>query len=444
MALQLSAFRKPSLSEREVEITRGEFKKLDAGFEDYNGTIDLQGLQGTDRRLDCPHFWFYPALAVPGVLLSRAMHVHPNFGFVLLNLALLLTALWVVSGRLDWPATLLLFAGPILWWIDKAHTEVFTFALLAIGLALVNQPWWSMLAFAAASTQNLPIAVGVPLVGLAALAMRPDLWRDDRLWLGIAASVALAALHPLYYLARLGVADPQTLVGGTHFHLPRLIELRAFVSDPNLGILPNFPALGPVLLGALAMLAVTRSRALLQPPVMLTLLLAVTFLLCFAQTSNFNSGATPGPARYGLWLIPLAIPLLDEAGRAGPRWWRAALAPVAVVSCVWMVFAYRPGLPESYLQPTRLAAFLWNRYPSLDNPLPEVFFERLTGRETFSFSAPVSPAATASCSKVLLVAGHGPPTCAVPAPVPAECRERDGYCYANRRASGEYGFSVLR
>lgn len=439
MALQLAQLRRPSLSELDVENTRARFKRLDRGFEEQNGTIDLFPLKAADHRVDCPHFWFYSALAAPGVRLAEALGLHPNYGFVVTNVALVLLAVWVVSARLDWPATLILFT-PILWWIDKAHTEAFTFSLLALGMALVDRPWWSMVAFAAASTQNLPIVVAVPLVGV--LALRPELRRDDRVLAGAVAAIAVAALHPLYYLARLGVAEPQMVAGGTHFHRPSWLELRSFVLDPNIGILPAFPALAAVLVGALAVLARREPRALLRAPVLLAATLAVVFLVCFAQTTNFNSGATAGPARYGLWLVPLAIPVLRAAEAHAGRWWRRALPPLAVVAAAWTLVAYRPGLPESYLTPTRLAGLLWERLPSADDPLPEIFVERITGKEVYAAVLP--PAATRSCSKVLLVEGRWPPGCVGHGDVPAECDAPRAYCWANRRTDGDYGFTPTR
>ena len=56
----------------------------------------------------------------------------------------------------------------------------------------------------------------------------------------------------------------------------------------------------------------------------------VVGLLTFAQTPNVNHGGTPGPSRYGLWLMPLAIPALRAmtSGSGSPRG-RARLALVA-------------------------------------------------------------------------------------------------------------------
>jgi hypothetical protein len=435
-AMRLAALRPPALDDAEVAAMRVDLRAIGTGFE---ASFAVPPVRGADGRHDFPHFWFYPLLAAPGVWLAQAVGVHPNFGFTATNGVLLLAAFSVALARLDWRVALLVFGGPIVWWLDKAHTEAFTFALLAIATAtLADAPWWAMIAFAAASTQNLPLAVGVALAALVGIRR----WRDPRMWIGAAASVVLVALHPLYYWMRIGVPEPQTLVDGTAFHVPHVGEMGAFVWDPNLGILPNFPALALALVASVATLAVVRRRALASPPILASAVVAVVLLASFAQTTNFNSGATPGPARYGLWLVPLALPLLDAAAKSGTRWWRAALGSIAVASCATMLVAYRPSLPESYLSPTRLATFLWTHYPWLDDPLPEVFSERLRGEDLFHVGEPVAPVATPDCSKALLVAGQWPRACGVRANAPAACNGPDVYCYANRHGGGVYRFRV--
>jgi hypothetical protein len=214
----------------------------------------------------------------------------------------------------------------------------------------------------------------------------------------------------------------------------------AFVWDPNIGILPNFPALAPVVVAAAIVVAARRRWRAIEPDVIVAGVLAVVLLAVFAQTPNVNSGGTPGPARYGLWLIPLAIPILAAAERADRATWRRGIAAVAVASCAWAVVVYHPRRPEVYLEPTMLAAYVWERHPALDRPLPEVFAERVTGYDIFT---PLVPVATTSCSKVLLVEGRWPAQCPA-TDVPTACTAPGEYCYANRRPDGSYGFSWAR
>jgi hypothetical protein len=63
--------------------------------------------------------------------------------------------------------------------------------------------------------------------------------------------------------------------------------------------------------------------------------------------------------------------------------------------------------------------------------------ERLTGYDITAGA--LTPAATASCSKVLLIGGQWPRHCRAMA-IPVTCAAPGVYCYANRRADGAYGF----
>ena len=94
-------------------------------------------LTGSDGRVDLNHFWFYSMLAAPEVWMLEAVGLNPCYAFTLLNIGLLLIALWVASSRLSWPALMLPFLSPIIWWLDKAHTEIFTFSMLTIAMTLI-------------------------------------------------------------------------------------------------------------------------------------------------------------------------------------------------------------------------------------------------------------------------------------------------------------------
>jgi hypothetical protein len=161
------------------------------------------------------------------------------------------------------------------------------------------------------------------------------------------------------------------------------------------------------------------------------------FLASFAQATSLNTGGTPGIARYGLWLIPLAIPLLHEAEEVLSV---RILAPIALVSCALSLAEFHPARPVAYLAPTRLASFLWDRHPRLDNPPPEIFFERLAhvpSRMAPGESLPrIAPIATTSCSKLLIIAGAAPVACPLPQPIPPQCTPPGAYCYANRSSAG--------
>jgi hypothetical protein len=385
------------------------------------------------------HFWLYPALAAPFVRLAGAAGLSPLHGFTAVNLALLALACWVVSGRVNWAATLLLVAGPIIWWVDKAHTEAFTFSLLAIAFALAGvAPWWTFVALGLASTQNPPIALAMPLV--LALALRSRAVRGDRrLWFGVAGGIALALLAPLYDLLTEGVLFP--LASTTHREIPTIGELGAVLWDPNLGLLAQFPIVPLVLVAAVAGLVRKAPSRLRDPELGVALATAAIFVWVFAHSANFNHGATPGMSRYALWLIPLSIPLLRQLdvtfGRGAVRW----IVPVTALSVAWSLVAFHPGQPQAYGTPSVLAHVIWTHHPTWNDPLPEVFAERLNGADIRTL-----PVSTAGCEKILLggnAEGRGvwPIPCR-PAEVPARCLRPRALCYANQAGAG-YVFAAV-
>jgi hypothetical protein len=423
MSLNMAHFSAPSLSTTDLKTAAPYISGVNITDPDY---------RGSDGRQDMPHFWFYSLLAAPFVRVALLLGRVPIAGFTVLNALLLLAAAIALERNVSAAVAAFVVAGPILWWVDKAHTEAFTVSLLAIAVALLAPaPWWSIVALGAASTQNPPIAAAMIIVAAWALGARG--WRERRLWIASAAGGVLALLHPLYYQARLGMWSGLSI--GLDRHLPTSRELLAVLTDPNLGILVHDPFLTLAVITAFFVAWLRRPAGLLRGRHVAVMLIALLFLVSFTQAGNFNSGGTPSVSRYGLWLIPLAVGVL--ATSATSAWMRV----LAVTSVIWCSVFFAPSLAEEYLKPTPLAATIWHRWPDLDNPMAEVFTERVSGREP----PPKPPIATSGCEKVLLV-GNGttaawPATCAPPTiSIPSECRESGALCYANRTLTA-YSFT---
>jgi hypothetical protein len=416
MSLNLSHFSRPSLTSEDLAAARGLFPG-DAGVR-----LEMPQLRAPDDRQDFPHFWFYSLLAAPFVRLTHATGGNPISGFAVLNVVLLLGVAALLVSRASVAVALFVVAGPILWWIDKAHTEVFTLALLTVALLFLRSaPWWSIVALGAAATQNPPIGVAMGIA--VALALYKVGWRDRRVWIATAVGVAVAALHPLYYHARLAVWTG--LFQSVDYHWPSIRELITVPFDPNLGIFVHDPIVAIVMVIAFAEAVTRPTRARFDATDSAIVLIAVLFLVSFTQTTNFNSGGTPDPSRYGLWLIPFVVPILGGIPAAA-RWPRA----LAAASVVWCVWAFPPDLPDQNLRPTTLAADLWTRWPEIDNPIAEIFAERIAGHEPAR-----PPLATSGCEKILLM-GTGadapwPASCGAH-DTPGFCKQKDAVCYANR------------
>jgi hypothetical protein len=438
-AIEFAAFRGPAFRPGDIPHIQAELTRFDPALANWD--IWSSTVADVNRGRVFLHFWVYALLAAPGVWVTTVLGVAPTAAFTALNLVLFGAALWVAFPRIGAAACILLFAGPIVWWIDKAHTEVFTFALLTIAFALMyERPWWSMLAAGAASTQNPPIAILVPLVFGAAVVRNPSGWTDRRMIAGVIVATALALLHPVYtytHHGRLSLLLEQTRSG-----VPTFQTLSAVVLDPSLGLVGNFPVfLVVAIVGVLALLR-HRRREVLVEDVILPGVVAMIFLFSFSRTTNVHHGGTPSVSRYALWLIPLAIPMLSALQRFGGLTWRKFLWSAAALSALISVLAFRPSVPQNSREPTWLASFLWTRAPGWNNPLPEVFIET-----QLQVDEPRVPVATTGCEKILVAGGSADegfwPSPCYPAPLPPACEIAGSLCYANLNGR-QYEFVPIR
>lgn len=476
MALALLEFGSVAPTEQQLAFLESRLSQVDA-------PLPRDALhEGADGRLHFRHFWAYSVLASPFVWVAQQAGVHPSRGFALLNLCLFVLSGSLAMARLDRRFGVLVVAGPVVWWLDKAHTEVFVFSLLTVGFVLIGSGvWWSLVAFGVASMQYPPIGLLVPITAVLALVERRELLGDRRFSAGLAAGILAFLVHPLYSLANLGVVSPLAYWsdGPT---VPTLREWGAVLWDLNIGLIPNFPFWILALSLALWLrfrpndvrlpsndLRVRPDDVRVRPndlrarpddprarpddllqssrdvgtspgiarPVDLestAVAVALAALLLFpaliAQNSaNVNNGGTPGMSRQALWLIPAAIPLLRrvDLSHASGRLARSA-STLAVASAIWCLLVFHPNRAESYQEPSWIAGFVWSNAPRLSKPLPEVFSERVSGTEPGEL-----PARTVGCEKLLLAGGRWPAPCAPSPNPPAACREPGALCYANRR-----------
>jgi hypothetical protein len=390
-------------------------------------------VRGDGAGSDFVHFWFYALIVAPVFKAFDVAGAPPIYAFAAVNILLLAAAMWVVLPRIGPALCLLIFAGPIVWFIDKPHTEVFTFALLTITFAwLREKPWWSMVAAGAAATQNPPIAVVVAIVAATAAIADPAIVRHRPFQIGAAVGVFLAVLHPSYTYLR--HETPSLLLASTRSGTPAFAEIAAVITDPSLGLVGNFPLFLFVVGASLVTVLGRAPRALRSPELLAAAVTVPLFLYSFARTTNVHHGGTPSFSRYVFWLVPLAVPLFAIAATHGRRLWKAVAGTAAVVSAAICIVAFRPSVPENSREPTWLATWLWTRAPAWHDPVPEVFVE--THMRVDKLTAPV---ATAGCEKVLLAgrggtAGMWPLPC-YPQAVPAWCDAPGALCYANLEGS---------
>jgi hypothetical protein len=414
MALNLSRGAPPALSASELAAL-GERLGTTPGFND--ALLQLP-LQGRDGRQDFYHPWLYSLFAAPAVAILDYVGFHLNYAFAVLNLLIAALLLWWLVRNVSAKAAIVLAAGPLLWWIDKAHTEVFMFVALAFAVQLLEQrPLVALLAAALAAAQNPAAAVVVFMVLASVLLVRPR--RVSMV--GIVGALAIVAIMPVYYWWHLGIASP---LGSTITReVPGFRALVTPLIDPNLGLAPYAPVLIILAAGGIAR---TPRRTLI-----VFLATATALLVVFAQSSNINHGGSPGMSRYGLWLLGLAVPLVVEGCRSLELTRPVLLRALVAISVAISAYVFRPAWSDRQgLSPTWLAETIWTKWPGADNPVPEVFSERMSGRD----GQPLVPIGTVGCEKVL-IRGDGVdawwPFPCPPQRVPESCSARDALCYVN-------------
>ncbi|MDD8026138.1 MAG: hypothetical protein PHI34_06480 [Acidobacteriota bacterium] len=344
-----------------------------------------------DATIDGPHFWAYSCLAAAFDPLLRLVHAPPLSPFRVLHAVLLLAGFWILRRALGPPGGLALglivLFSPLLWFVDKVQIEFFTAILAIVGTGLLGakRPAGAALAFALASTQNPPFAV------LAVLALGLGFYRRGwafvrRFWPIWLACGALALLAPAYYYLRYGVLNPISATGQASLGRDPLLakKMLSLLIDPDIGLFPNWP-LGLLLAGWALVHAVRRRKQADPSGILPFAILSIPFLLWIqSSTGNMNHGATVHITRYAVWYLGfffLAAARLLSGLRRRPSARAAAGLGLAGVLGLVSVVTFPPSRPEIYVAPTAFSTRLYADEPSLYNPLPEIFFERMRGEE---------------------------------------------------------------
>ena len=440
MARQLSLLRPPSLTPSEEADYRAWLMAHHpaSGFPDGVTAVHQPALV-RHGRLEFSHFWVYPLLAAPATALANALAIHPLAAFTATNLAFLASALWAAARTFGPTTTLVVLASPLVWFVARAQVEIFTFALLSLAMAAAaTRRWgWASLAIALAATQNLPIAAAIPLVWVIAAvdwiagqksthrSLRPSRGKVSRALAFAALAVAVSLLHPIYYLARLGVVTPQQLNGGIAANVPSPTRYLAPLIDPDIGFLAWLPVhVLLALAGAILLVRSMRHSGLQQKHLGLAALcgigMAIWFLFVFAQTTNVNSGGTVHISRYALWLLPLTLPLIAAAINTLDRRFPAVALAASLALFAAYAVIFQPDRPERYVEHSPQAAWLIDRAPELYHPLPEIFVERTLHID----GGPRRSAADPACRMVFLLAAQPDQPCPLSAPEQAAIAAR--------------------
>ena len=428
VALNFARGRGPSFAPDQIPALETELRALGPSF--ANASLVHADLVGRDGRQDVPHFWLYPLLATPGVAAALLLGVSPLWGFVALHVALLGALVALILSRPAPVWTSLLILSPLVWWIDKPSTDLLLVACLGGAMLLWTQrPALALVLLGIGASQNPGLVLVAALFAAWGSIERPARLMCRRWRAAILVAALLIVLPPAYYLWRLGIPTPLTAATSTRW--PGLIDTLFPLTDVTMGLILRYPPYVIAVVVAAAWLAWRELPRLRDPFVATSGLAALGLLWAVGQPTSQNHGGSPDLSRYAVWLMPLALPILQQAGTStSPIMSRAGLA-LAAMSAAWTVVAFPPSRDEGHLQATPLANWLWTEHPMWNDPRPEVFAERVSHHEPA-----VVPTATTDCQKVLLYEGLWPVHCLPQSDPPDPCFDAQRFCYANRTATG--------
>ncbi|MBN2477526.1 MAG: hypothetical protein JXB62_23165 [Pirellulales bacterium] len=369
------------------------------GFDDGANPVSYEAikeglwvLRDADGGMDCCHFWFYSSLAAVFYWPLKWLGLDVGLSFNLLHVVLLFVAVQIAGRRLGPLAALSLILmvlfSPVLWFIDKAHTEFFTVMTTSTAMVYFLARRYAACAawFAAASPQNPPFAIlSLVALGFGFFEQRWQLVSRHKLTL--AAAVVLMGLHPAYFMLRHGILTPSLLARREEFFgsLLPIGRMASFWVDPDLGMFANWVFALPILVVLLVLCCLGKVRV--QPRAVVFGVLCL-LILDWSQTrgQNINCGGTVHICRYCLWFLFLFFAMLWcilgwLAGK--PRWVIGVWAALAFVPAVYTLQQYHPARPERFCLPTAVSRFLYEHVPSVYDPQHEIFFERYGHLEDF-------------------------------------------------------------
>jgi hypothetical protein len=332
----------------------------------------------------CFHFWLYSGLNAVSYFIIKVLRGNPLNSFLATNLFLMVFLfLWIAYRGKYQPRTrnwLLVFSvlTPALLYLPWSHPEVFIYVFLFLGLLELTNGFLPLgtLFIAISATQASPLTV----ISLAALGYLLWQFKSKRLPLNpLTVSLSLGSILFLilpYAFYWINFGTPSLIAGGSgsfanlqFITFPKIISL---FLDLNFGMIVYVP----LLLFAIVFLVVKRKPA----AIIGCLALVVTAVICTTQ-ENWNCGMEY-IHRYAIWLLPILImSSLAYFTQMKLKSFNIHLAILFVTTGIITFTCLAKHEDGNYLKIGPLTNVVLAVSPSLYNPPPDVFAERVLGGE---------------------------------------------------------------
>lgn len=329
------------------------------------------------------HFWFYSLTVVPLMFLLKLLGLNQLLAFQLTNYLFLLWVLvyitWFskLTDTLKMLAMFLFLSVSMIWCVKLTQTEAFStsFFLLSI-LSLYDQRYkTSMLSAVMASMQNPPIAFFIPFILLKNI-LDKGFHIKDFLVLGIIGSFCL--FPSAFYYVHFGVPNLIIYIKAIDGKFLTLSRFHSLFFDFSQGMIVKLPLALPFVFvdSFLKFLKGYKKWGFSLFFILILILMGFPVV----QQCNWNSSIVS--IRYATWMGMLVVAYLLFAIDWGKKFNRVALFLI-IFSQLFIVVAFR-GLDCAvwkYVWFNQFAQYVLDKAPSLYNPDPEIFYERVLHHE---------------------------------------------------------------
>lgn len=336
------------------------------------------------------HFWFYPLVCLPAYFMLEALNLDGFKAFQLTNSFLILLACYFIlfrsgfSGRVTWFLVGVFIFSVGLNYFQWTHPEIFSSSLLVMACCEFTRKGYvaTVLYAALASFQNPSISLFLLPVYFVFLyelwcIYEKDLLRIIKGVLPIFFVSLLVFMPYLWNFYAFGVYNPIAASYFIDYADISIYRFLSFIFDLNQGLIVAFPGLFLIVPSVLLFVRRGFSR------VDVLLLSFVLMILPVLAQQNWNPGQSIA-LRYVFWAV---VPVLfwcafylDRADRRLTNF----LAIFTLISQV-VIFSLLGGISvlqhASYVKLKPWVGYVWAVNPSLYNPPPEIFYERVAGRE---------------------------------------------------------------
>ncbi len=348
------------------------------------------------------HFSFLSIINTPALLLTNNFDKAPTKSFYLTNAVFFLISiffvLFILKESLLYRLSILFFivGQTTFLYMKWPHPESITVSLSIIAICLIKREkaLLASVIFALASLQYPPLGLVAAIVlfyGVVADAVESkqksiiDVIRNKNLiikYIFFSFLSGLIVLIPsMFYLYHYGV--PSLIATG--WARVDLISMRRFISmhyDLNQGSILLYPAI-LLITPIFALLSILNIKKKNNRTVLLLVFITIISTIPSLSTKNWNSGAD-NVMRYAFWAsIPLVFAFVEFLFSIKNKiiFWILLSLSVLIQLLTYALQYNNSYFSSRNLNSSNIALWAYKNIPTIYNPTPEIFWERLFGKE---------------------------------------------------------------